>query len=310
MERVKLAVVGVGNLGSRHARIASEVEGVDLVFVVDINRERAYDVAGKYSATPAFDHREVLEEVDAAVIATPTSSHFEIARDFLSRGRHVLIEKPITDNPDQAAELIKIAEKNNLVLHIGHVERYNPAIEKLYEIKEKPIFLRAQRMSEFPGRSTDIDVVFDLMIHDIDIIIGLMKERPRVENAFGISFVTDKIDFAIARLRFNGCLAEIAASRVYDRKLRRLDVFYKESFYIKVDYASMSLEKFYPKENRIESQTIQTLNYEPLKKEMEYFVKAVSRSERSIDYGGYEALVLAHEISRLAEESARDFLRG
>lgn len=309
MERVRLAVVGVGRLGIRHARIASELEEVDLIFVVDINRERAYDVAGKYSATPAFDHREVIDEVDAAVIATPTSTHFEIARDFLNRGKHVLIEKPITDNPDQAAELIKMAEKDNLVLHIGHVERYNPAIEKLYDIKEKPIFLRAQRMSEFPGRSTDIDVVFDLMIHDIDIIIGLMKERPRVESAFGISFVTDKIDFAIARLRFNGCLAEITASRVYDRKLRRLDVFYRESFYIKVDYASMSLEKFYPKENRIESQTIQTLNYEPLRKEIEHFIKAIKGQDKSIDYGGYEALVLAHEISRLAEKSVQDFLR-
>ncbi len=303
MERVRLAVVGVGNLGSRHARIASEVDGAELLYVVDVQKERAYDVAGKYSASPAFDYHEVIDEVDAAIIATPTVDHFRIAMDFLSKGKHVLVEKPMTVHPDEAKRLLELAEEKGLVLHIGHVERYNPAIEKLYEIKERPLFLRAQRLSEFPGRSTDIDVVFDLMIHDIDVIIGLLGEKPVVESAFGISFITDKIDFATARLRFSNCIAEITASRVYDQKVRRLDVFYRESFYIKVDYAAMSIQKFYPKENRIESQFIQTLSHEPLRKEVEHFVEAILSGQKSIDYGGYEALLIAHEISKYAESS-------
>ncbi len=303
MNRVKLAVVGVGKLGSLHSRVISEISEAELVYVVDIIKERAEEVGSEYSAEPLLDYTRV-KDVDGVVVATPTHSHYEIARHFLEKGINLLVEKPITSSSQEAEELLTLAEKKNVVLHVGHVERFNPAARRLFEIKEKPNFIRAQRLSPFTGRSLDINVVQDLMIHDLEIVLSLLREEPQLIHASGVRFATGKLDFATAILRFPSCVVEITASRIYDKKLRRLDAFFPSGLYVKLDFAQNTFARFRPTLYGIEEEWTRIVSKEPLRAQMERFIEAIKGRGERWDVTAVKALGWAEKISEIAERSS------
>ena len=300
MERIKLAVIGVGKLGSLHSRVISQMQQAELVYVVDIIKERAEEVGSEYSAEPLLDYRQV-KDVDGVVIATPTYAHYEIASYFLQRGVNLLVEKPIASSASQAEELLSLAKEKGVVLHVGHVERFNPAAKKLFEIEEKPHFIRAQRLSPFTGRSLDIDVVQDLMIHDLEIILSLLNETPEIIHASGVTFVTDRLDFATTILKFPSCVAEVTASRIYDKKLRRLDAFFPSGLYVKLDFAQNTFARFRPTIYGIEEEWTRIVSKEPLRAQMERFLEAIRGKESRWDDTAVQALSLAEKISARAE---------
>ncbi len=303
MERVKLAVVGVGRLGSIHARVISEIPQAELVYVVDLIKDRAEEVGSEYSAEPLLDYVEV-KDVDGVVVATPTHSHYQVARHFLERGVNVLVEKPITSRSGEAEDLLQIARRRKAVLHVGHVERFNPASRRLFEIKEKPNFIRAQRLSPFTGRSLDIDVVQDLMIHDLEIVLSLIGEEPELIHASGVRFATEKLDFATAILKFPSCIAEVTASRIYDRKLRRMDAFFPSGLYVKLDFAENTFARFRPTLYGIEEEWTRIVSKEPLRAQMERFIEAIGGKGEKWDETAVKALRWAEKISKSAERSS------
>ncbi|GAB4408361.1 MAG: Gfo/Idh/MocA family oxidoreductase [Thermodesulfovibrionales bacterium] len=297
---LKVAVVGVGSLGQHHARIYSELPDVELVGVVDIDRERAKGVALRYGAKAYYDYRDLLEDVDALSIAVPTTYHFGIALDCLREGKDILVEKPITATVAQADELIAEAEKMQRILQVGHLERYNPGVIDLSGMIEEPIFFEALRLSPFPGRSTDVDVTLDLMIHDIDIILSLVSSPIAGIRATGFSFITEKIDEARAWIEFeNGVVASLTASRIAKEKQRKLSIFQKNS-YIELDYQTCRTELHTStKPERIE--IIKSEYREPLKEELKDFIRcALSREKPRVSgIEGRNALMVALEISSL-----------
>ncbi len=300
MERLKLAVIGVGKLGKLHSRVISELQDAELVYVVDIIKERAEEVGSEYSAEPLLDYKQV-RDVDGVIIATPTYAHYEIASYFAEMGINILVEKPIASRGEDAMKLLSLAKEKNVVLHVGHVERFNPAARKLFEIEEKPNFIRAQRLSPFTGRSLDIDVVQDLMIHDLEIILSLLGQEPEIIHASGVTFITGKLDFATAILKFPTCIAEVTSSRIYDKKLRRLDAFFPSGLYIKLDFAQNTFARFTPTLYGIEEEWIRIVSKEPLRAQMERFLRAIRGQEEAWDETAVKALVLAERISSSAE---------
>ncbi len=235
-ERIKVGVIGVGHLGQHHARIYATLPEAELVGVCDTHSEAAQRVATERN-TRAFDNCEALAaECDALSIATPTKHHFEIARGLLERGKHLLVEKPITDNAAQAEELVRLAQARGLVLQAGHIERFNPALKYLESIAAEPRFIESHRLSPHPSRSVDIGVVLDLMIHDLDIIMHLVKSPLVSMDAVGVPVLSASEDIANVRLRFaNGCVANLTCSRVSAERMRKIRVFTSTS-YISLDY--------------------------------------------------------------------------
>jgi predicted dehydrogenase len=205
---VRIGVIGVGYLGKHHARIYSELEEADLVAVADINTSRAEDIAKTYGCKAFSNHAEIMKECDALSIVTPTITHHVIAKDCLSAGKDILIEKPITENVDEARDIIEVAEKKDVILQIGHIERYNQGIIAASEMIREPRFIESERLSPFLGRGTDVDVTLDLMIHDIDIVMSIVQSRLKDIRATGAAVLTDKLDVAKVWLEFeNGCKA-------------------------------------------------------------------------------------------------------
>ncbi len=235
-ERIKVGVIGVGHLGQHHARNYAEMAGAALVGVFDTHREAAQRVATKHRVM-MFESIEALAECcDAVSVVTPTRTHYEIAKSLLERGRHVLVEKPMTDNPVQAEELVRLAQARRLVLQVGHVERFNPVLKYLESVAAEPRFIEAHRLSPHPGRSTDIGVVLDLMIHDLDIILHLVKSPLASVDAVGVPVLSATEDIANARLRFaNGCVANLTCSRVSAERFRKVRVFTTTS-YVSLDF--------------------------------------------------------------------------
>ncbi|MCX7825964.1 MAG: Gfo/Idh/MocA family oxidoreductase, partial [Verrucomicrobiae bacterium] len=233
---IKVGVIGTGHLGPQHARVYAEVPGVVLAGVFDPRSETARQIAAKHG-TRAFESAEALADAcDALSVAAPTKHHFEIARSLLERGKHVLVEKPITDNAAQAEELVRLAQARGLILQVGHVERFNPVLKYLDQVAAEPRFIEAHRLSPHPGRSADIGVVLDLMIHDLDIILHLVKSPLAQVDAVGVPVLSASEDIANARLRFaNGCVANITCSRVSAERMRKIRVFTSSS-YLSLDY--------------------------------------------------------------------------
>jgi predicted dehydrogenase len=199
---VKLAVIGVGHLGQHHARIYTELPGVALVAVADISEARRREVGSRLKIPAVADYRELLGRVDGVSVAVPTGAHHEVARAFLAAGSDVLIEKPITGTVADADELIALAARGGRILQVGHSERYNGAVQALAKLVQDPAFIEVHRMGPFPGRGTDVDVVLDLMIHDLDIILTLVKSDVTAVSAVGVPVVSDRVDIASARLEF------------------------------------------------------------------------------------------------------------
>lgn len=241
MTRLRLAVVGVGHLGQAHARILAGFPDVELVGVCDVNAAQARAVAQKYGSRPFSDHRPLIGGVDAAVIVVPTSHHHAVACDFLGRGIPLLVEKPLAPTLRQADEMVQLARKRGVVLQVGHVERFNPAFERLQEQGPRPRLIHCQRLGPYTGRSTDIGAVLDLMIHDIDLVLALTGSPVESVHAAGLSLMGGHEDVASARLEFaNGCAAQLSVSRVHPCALRRTEVW-GETGHASVDYARRHL---------------------------------------------------------------------
>ncbi len=241
MRKVKAGVIGVGKMGEYHVGVLSEMNEVSIAGVVDVNESRAQSIAEKYGCPYFLNYQDLVGKVDAVVIAVPTSLHFPVAREVLNSGVHVLLEKPCADDLEHARELFGIAAEKKLTLHIGHIERFNGAVQELHKIVTDPIFVECKRMSSFTDRIKDDGVVLDVMIHDIDIILNLIKSKVVRTHVLGVSVFSKKDDLVNAQLEFeNGCIANIIASRASQNKERTLSVTQKDSFVL-LDYTDQEI---------------------------------------------------------------------
>jgi predicted dehydrogenase len=236
----RVGVIGAGSMGKNHARIFSELNDTCLAAVFDERAEVAQEVAGKYHTRAVTSLDEFADAIDAATIATPTVTHFELARKLLERGKHVLVEKPFVETPEQARELCQLAQQRGLVLQVGHIERFNPVLSALESRLTNPRFIEATRLSPYPGRSLDVGVVLDVMIHDLEIILHLVRSPWVQVDAIGVAILSKREDIANVRIRFeNGCVANITASRISQDKLRKIRVF-QSNAYLSLDYQNQS----------------------------------------------------------------------
>ncbi len=299
---LRVAVVGAGYLGQHHARIYSELGDVELAAVVDTDQTRAREVAGKYASRAFGDYRDTFGHVDALSIVVPTSDHFEVALNCIKAGKDVLVEKPITTTVSEADELISEAAKRGRILQVGHLERYNPGLIALTRMIEEPRFLEAVRVSPFLNRCFDVDVTLDLMIHDIDIILGLVRSPVKRISAFGFSLVTEKIDEARAWIEFdNGALASLTASRIAGEKRRMLKVFQK-NVCMELDYQTSTVELRSPAEPG-DAEIVRPEYREPLQEELKDFIRCIGTRERPKVSGieGRNALSVVMEINSVME---------
>jgi predicted dehydrogenase len=300
---LRVAVIGVGYLGRHHARILSTLPGAELVAVVDTNRARAESIAAAHATRPFTDHREVIGQVDAVSIAVPTELHHDIAVGFLSAGIPVLVEKPMARSLAEAETMIAAAREAGVVLAVGHTERFNPAVEAARPLLTDPRFIEVHRLGTFPERSLDIDVVFDLMIHDLDVVLSLVHAEVESIEAVGVPVLTGRVDIANARLRFaNGCIVNLTASRISRDRVRKIR-FFQPATYLSIDYAAQKVELWRLVKNdgampTIQGGDVEVVNEEPLKRELADFVAAVHERRVPAVTGedGLRALTLATQI--------------
>ncbi len=335
-ENVRVSVLGAGSLGKEHARIYAELAAgglADFVGVYDVAAETARRVAGKYGVRAFGSVAEAAAACDAASVVTPTSAHYELAGGLLRQGKHVLVEKPMTDSAARAAELVQLARQQRCVLQVGHVERFNPVFKYLETVATDPRFIEAHRLSPYPARSTNIGVVLDLMIHDLDVVLAFVKSPVTSVDAVGIPVLSQSEDIANARLRFaNGCVANLTASRVSPERMRKIRVFSggPTTSYISLDYraqegfiyriarsneAESSLLKklLHGKDTaivsefggkRIVREPVPIAKEEPLKLELQDFVQCVRAHRTPLVSGesAKRALDLAFEITSQIRE--------
>jgi predicted dehydrogenase len=300
MKALRVGVVGVGHIGSNHARLYAGLSATQFTAVYDIDAIRANSIGKKYGIVPARSLDEFAEMIDAASIATPTNSHHKIAHLLLSRGKHLLIEKPITDNTRDAGELAELAVRERLVLQVGHVERFNPVLSVLEARLTHPRFIEAHRLSPYPDRSTDIGVVLDLMIHDLEIILHLVRSPVQNIDAVGVPVLSKGEDIANARLRFeNGCVANVTSSRISPERMRKIRVF-QEDAYLSLDYQNQTGEIYRRADGRISRDKVAIEREEPLKRQLTSFVECASTGDapRVSGFQATAALELAVEITR------------
>jgi predicted dehydrogenase len=334
---LRVAVLGTGSLGKEHARLYAELAQaglVDFTGVYDVLPDTARRIAEKYRLRTFGSIAEALDAADALSIVTPTTTHFELARQLLSHGKHVLVEKPMTDDAAQAAELIQLAQKHGCVLQVGHVERFNPVFQYLENVATEPRFLETHRLSRYPNRSTDIGVVLDLMIHDLDVVLAFVKSPVVSIDAVGIPVLSRSEDIANARLRFaNGCVANLTASRVSPERMRKIRAFCgpTRTCYISLDYhaqegfiyriarddeeESSLLKKLLASKDttivsefagkRIVREAVPITKEEPLKLELRHFVDCVIQQQTPKVSGesAKRALDVAFEITRQIQAS-------
>ncbi len=306
MSKLKCAVIGSGYLGKFHAEKYAYLDDCELVAVVDINEEAAKSVADKYGAQALTDYQVLLGKVDAVSIVVPTSLHYSISKDFLQHGAHVLVEKPITVTVEQADELIALAKEKNVILQVGHLERFNPAVMGLEQVDDKPLFIEAHRLSPFNPRANDVSVVLDLMIHDIDIILALVDSDIERIDASGTSVLTQGVDIANARLTFkNGCVANVTASRISMKMERKMRMF-RPSAYVCVDFQNRVLTKhqtgkkeMFPGIPEIETEESVFESGDALREEIKHFVRCIQIGENPLVPGeaGRRALETAIAIT-------------
>ncbi|MAS91641.1 MAG: oxidoreductase [Verrucomicrobiales bacterium] len=302
---LKVGVVGVGAIGRNHARIYSELESANLECIYDANAEQAKSIADEFGTDVATTLEEFVERVDAASVSTPTVTHREIGTLLLNAGKHVLVEKPISDSVDDAKAMIDLAQEKGLVLQVGHIERFNPVMSRLEEQLDAPKFIECHRLSPFPKRSLDIGVVLDLMIHDLEIVLHLVNSPLQSVDAVGVPVLTRREDIANARLRFeNGCVANITASRISPEKMRKIRVFQSDA-YLSLDYQDQSGWIYRKDGFEITREEVEVERDEPLKCELAAFVECSSRGEQPKVSGqqGADALDVALQITRLIEEA-------
>jgi predicted dehydrogenase len=311
MQKVNIALVGCGFLGQRHLKTFHALRNkANIVAICDHHLEHAKPLGRQYHVPVFQDFRQIPQPLDAVSICTPTITHAEIASYFLNKGIHAFVEKPITFSLDEADQLIKLAQEKNLKLQVGHVERFNSAFTTIEPIAQNPLFIECHRLNLFPNRSLDIGVVMDLMIHDIDIILGLVKAPIKDIQAVGINVLTDKEDIANARLSFtNGCVCNVTASRISPEVTRKIRMFTKNA-YISLDYAKQEANMYFKDERGIHKKGIPIEKEEPLKKELEHFLDCVRDDKRPKVSGveGREALKVALDITQKIWEHKQSIL--
>ena len=301
---LRVAVIGVGHLGKHHARILSTLPGVTLVAVVDTNRPRADEIAAAHGTRALYDSKELAGQVDAVTIAVPTELHLEIALRFLAAGVPALVEKPMARSLAEADDMIAAASRSGVALAVGHTERFNPAVETARGLLVDPRFIEVHRLGTFPERSLDIDVVFDLMIHDLDVVLSLVRADVTSIEAVGVPVLTGRVDIANARLRFaTGCIANVTASRISRDRVRKIR-FFQPMAYLSIDYAAQKIEMWKLVKGQgpmpsIQGGEIDVPNEEPLKRELADFVEAVASRRAPLVTGeqGRRALALAQQIT-------------
>jgi predicted dehydrogenase len=318
LPKLKIGVIGAGNLGQHHARVCTELVNAELAGVCDSNPERGGEIAARHKVPFYQDHRELLDKADAVSIAVPTTLHHQIAKDALSAGKHVLVEKPVTATVDQAEELVDLADAKKLKLQVGHIERFNPGFRAAAGHIHDPKFIECVRISPFGGRNTDVPVVLDLMIHDIDIVLNFVRSELERVTAIGASLVSGEVDIANARLEFaNGCLANLTASRISGKKERRAR-FFQVGSYVSVDYLKPEAKVFKllggPKGVPDPSQLMECIEpkiekAEPLKAELQAFVDCILNDAEPLVTGrdGLRALRVAHLILEEIEKRNKMF---
>lgn len=309
-DRLRVGVIGVGHLGRHHARILSSLDGAHLVAVVDTAADRAAEAASATGARALSDFRELIGEVDAVTVAVPTELHRDVALPFLQQGIAVLVEKPMARSLAEADELVAAARASGATLGVGHTERYNPAVAAVMPLVTSPRFIEVHRLGAFPDRSLDIDVVFDLMIHDLDIILALVRSDVESIEAVGVPVLTPRYDIANARLRFaSGCIANVTASRISKERVRKIR-FFQPDAYLSIDYAAQEVEGWRlvrrpGSKPGIEGGPLPVQRDEPLRCELADFVRAARAKSAPLVDGeaGRRALALATRIAEKMESA-------
>jgi predicted dehydrogenase len=301
---LRVAAVGVGHLGRHHARILSNLPGATLVGVADVKADRAAEIAAACASRPFTDYRDLIGQVDAVSIAVPTNAHLEVASAFLEHGVPVLVEKPLARSVEEADRLIALASSKGAVLAVGHTERFNPAVAAASRLLKDPRFIEVHRLGTFPERSLDIDVVFDLMIHDLDVVLSIVPSAVASIEAVGVPVLTGRVDIANARIRFaNGCIANVTASRISRDRVRKIR-FFEQRAYVSIDYTAQKLEVWRlvagdGQKPAIDGGEVEVATEEPLRRELADFVGAVVQRRAPLVTGedGCRALALAERIN-------------
>ncbi len=299
LKTLKVGVVGVGHLGKEHARIYHELPEAELIGISDLDPAKA-EKARELQTVYYKDFHELIGKVDAVSIATPTSTHYAVAKEFLKAGIHTLIEKPITLKLEEADELIALARQKNCSLQVGHIERHNPGFKRIEEIAKNIRFFEIHRLGPFTGRINDCGVVLDLMIHDLDIVLGLVKSEVSQFDAVGVNVLTPFEDIANVRIRFkNGAVANITASRLTFEKQRKIRIF-QEDAYISLDYGAQTCKIIRKDGSQISQESVDIEKAEPLKEELKFFIQGIltGKSIGKPDMAARNALQLALEIVR------------
>jgi len=336
MSKIRVGVLGTGHLGKLHASLYREVEQADLVGVYDLNNEKAKAIGKELNVTVFDDRNELLSNVDAVNIVTPTTNHYESALAALENDCHLFIEKPIMSDEFQAEEIINKASEKNKRLQVGHIERFNPAILSLSDVELKPIFIESHRLASFNPRGTDVAVILDLMIHDLDLILSLVKSEPIQIDASGVGVISNNIDIANARIQFqNGCVANVTASRISTKKMRKMRIF-QPSAYISLDFIDGFSEIYYTSESAQKSfqdgtlafslgqieaaeghksvkyNKLQRTGVNPLKDELTSFIESISANIPTVVTGqeGLAALKLANKVLEKIEDHTNLVKKG
>ena len=307
---LRVAVIGVGHLGQHHARLLAAMPGVQLAGVVDTRPGRADEIGAKFGAPAFADAEDLLAQVDAVTVAVPTTAHLDVARPFLDRGVAVLVEKPLAASLDEADALLAAARRGGAILAAGHTERFNPAVAAALPLVSRPRFIEVHRLGTFPERSLDIDVIFDLMIHDLDLLLAAVGSPVVAVEAVGVNVLTPRTDIANARLRFaDGCIANVTASRISRDRVRKARFFQRDS-YVSIDFAAQEVEvyRLEPQHGRplIAGGRLDIASEEPLQRELLDFVDAVRtrRDPGVTGQAGRDALALATRVAAAMDETA------
>ena len=336
MNKIPVGVVGVGHLGKIHAGLYREIEMAELVGVYDSDVEKARKVADELNVTAYNEPDQLFERADAINIVTPTSVHYDTACRALEYNCHLFIEKPIMANEEQAEKVIQLAKEKEKILQVGHIERFNPAVLAMADVALKPMFIESHRLASFNPRGTDVAVILDLMIHDLDLILSMVKSKPVQIDASGVGVVSDTIDIANARIQFeSGCVANVTASRISTKKMRKMRIF-QQNGYISVDFSEGFSEIFYiddqetttfnngtlafslgqieagNKRKDIKYNKLQRSNINPLKYELNGFIDSIQAKIPPLVSGeeGLAALRLANQVLKKIDEQSKSVING
>ncbi|MEO0140218.1 MAG: Gfo/Idh/MocA family oxidoreductase [candidate division WOR-3 bacterium] len=305
MKRLRVGVIGVGHMGAMHARALSRLPDAELVGVYDVDREKALEIAGRYGTRAFVSLDDLIKESEAVVVATPTNTHLEVCSVVLDAGLHILVEKPLAHDLPSAEEIVRRSEDKGLVLAVGYIERFNPGLLAAAEYIRDPMYIEAMRLAPYNPRGTDVDVITDLMVHDIDIVLMYIKEEPERLTCIGVPVLTQDIDIANARLEFaSGRIASLTASRVSMQKMRKVR-FFQENTYISVNLLERDLEMVIKREDTILPYFPEVDNtIEPIQAEDRDFVLSVLRGQRP-EVSGQDALATTRLAYLLLEDAER-----